>query len=441
MKKVIYTGQAVFTNDPDAPYFDQGAVVLKDGVIEDIGEVGEIKRAHPDATEEILGIGLITPGLVNLHHHLYSSFARGWKPSGEPPRNFPEILDRVWWRLDKALGLDDIHFSALTGLCESVLSGVTAVVDHHAGQGNPSGSLEMIAAAYDKIGIPGSVCFELSDRDGKEIFDKGLRENLNAISKWNKPENRLTAMMGLHASMTLSDESLEAVAKASKGADIGYHFHLAEDKSDQKYSLSKYGKRVTERFAEFGLLNEKSLAIHGVHLENQEISLLKEHKTNLVLCPRSNQNNAVGFPRWWEFDGLKIGLGTDGIGSDILNEARSALYLSRYLSGNPNLGFSETGNLLLNNNPEIFEKITGVKTGLIQKGSPADMVFWRYDPPTPITSENIWGHYLYGLSGLRAESVWSDGRRILRDGVFTEFDYDEILCRARILAKSLWERI
>jgi cytosine/adenosine deaminase-related metal-dependent hydrolase len=227
MKKVIYTGQAVFTNDPDAPYFDQGAVVLKDGVVDDVGDVGEIKLTLPDATEEILGIGLITPGLVNLHHHLYSSFARGWVQSGEPPKNFPEILERVWWRLDKALGLDDIHFSALTGLCESVLSGVTAVVDHHASMGNPSGSLEMIAAAFDKVGILGSVCFELSDRDGKEIFDKGLTENLSAIEKWNKPENRLTAMMGLHASMTLSDESLEAVAKATRGLDIGYHFHLA----------------------------------------------------------------------------------------------------------------------------------------------------------------------------------------------------------------------
>jgi cytosine/adenosine deaminase-related metal-dependent hydrolase len=144
---------------------------------------------------------------------------------------------------------------------------------------------------------------------------------------------------------------------------------------------------------------------------------------------------------WWDFDELKIGLGTDGIGSDIMNEARSALYLSRQLSGDPNLGFSETGKLLLNNNPEIFEKITGIKTGIILKGSPADMVFWRYDPPTPITLKNIWGHYLYGLSGLRAESVWSGGRRILKDCMFTEFDYDEILYRARILAKSLWERI
>jgi putative selenium metabolism protein SsnA len=441
MKKIIYSGPSIFTGDYHDPLLENGAVVCNNGIIEDIGDAAAIKMAYPDAIEEKLGQGLITPGLINLHHHLYSAFARGWAPAGEPPQNFPQILERVWWKLDNALNLDDIHFSALIGLSESILSGVTSVVDHHSSQNTISGSLDMIAAAFDKVGLSGSICFELSERAGKEAFERGLKESLSTIDKLNKPDNRLSAMVGLHASMTLSDRALDTISKTTKGLNAGFHFHLAEDRCDQDDSLSKYGMRVAERFAKFGLMNEKSLAIHGVHLDKNEIALLKNHHVNLVLCPRSNQNNAVGFARWWEYDGLSIGLGTDGIGSDVLNEARAALYLSRHISGDPDMGLGNLKDMMLTGNRNIFGKITGLTTGLIKPDYPADMVLWRYNAPTPLTADNIWGHYLYGLSNHRPDSVWAGGRRVLKDGVFAEFDYDEICSRSRILAKSLWERI
>jgi cytosine/adenosine deaminase-related metal-dependent hydrolase len=299
----------------------------------------------------------------------------------------------------------------------------------------------MLASAFDKIGLSGSICFELTDRAGSKIFDAGLKESLCALDKMPKASNHLIPMVGLHASMTLSDKSLDKIASVFNGRDIGYHFHLAEDKSDQQDSLGKYGMRVAERFAKFGMLGKKSLAIHGVHLAKNEIELLQQSQTNLALCPRSNQNNAVGFAHWWNYNGVKLGFGTDGISSDILGEAQSALYLTRHLTAAPDFGFADILEMLLENNPQIFERITGINTGKIMPGLPADLVLWRYNPPTPLTGKNIWGHYLYGLCGTRADSVWADGRRILNDGKFTNFDYDEILSRARTLAKSLWERI
>jgi putative selenium metabolism protein SsnA len=443
MSRLILTGPTIVTNNGENMLIKSGAVLLSDGRIEMVGEANDIRRVNPDVTEENLGPGLLTPGLVNLHHHLYSSFARGWNPPGNPPENLPGILESIWWKLDSALELEDILYSALVGLCESVLAGVTSVVDHHSSQRAITGSLDMIAAAFDKTGLSGSICFELSDRAGKEAFEKGLKETKSALDRWRFGANgsRLTAMVGMHASMTLSDRSLKKIAEETKASEAGYHFHLAEDQSDQERSMANYGLRATERFARFNLLNSKSLAVHGVHLDHKEINHLWVSGTNLVLCPRSNQNNAIGFPSWWDYKGIDIGLGTDGIDSDMLQEARAALYLSRHVSKKPDLGIDLMGKMLLSNNHNIFERLTGMQTGKIAPGYPADMVLWRYNPPTPLDDRNIWGHYLYGLSTLRADSVWADGKRILKEGAFVDFDYDEILSRARVLAKSLWERI
>lgn len=441
--KILITGPLIFTNDKKLGLLESGGILIGNGQILEIGPLDKLKAAHPDTAIENLGEGLITPGLVNLHHHLYSTFARGWTVPGESPQDFAQILERIWWRLDKALGRDDIYYSAIVGLCESIQSGVTAVVDHHASQCTVKDSLDLIAEAFKSVGLRGSICFELSDREGEKIFDTALKESVNALSKWpiDVKGEKVSAMVGLHASLTLSDNSLKKIAEATRLYDAGYHFHLAEDIIDQKESLAQYGIRATQRFANFGLLNEKSLAVHGIHLEKSEIELLCDHKVDLAICPRSNQNNAVGFARWWDYDGVTIGWGSDGIGSDILNEAKSALYLSRHIKGDPDFGFSQVGDIILNGNPDIYAKLTGQQIGHLSPGYPADIVFWRYQSPTPITSENIIGHYLYGLYNQKADSVWIDGKPILKDGRFVNLDYEKLMSESRRLAKALWERI
>lgn len=443
MSELILISPNIFTNNEAGPFIESGAVVIRDGAVADIGDDREIRKKYPKARYQDLGEGLLTPGLVNLHHHLYSSLARGWNPAGEPPANFPQVLDRIWWRLDKALELDDIYYSAMVGLCESVRMGVTTVIDHHASQHIIEGSLAAIAKAYKQVGLKGSVCFEITDRGGPEVFKAGLKETIYGLCKWQEfnSESRLKAMVGLHASMTLSDMSLQKIREATVGYDVGYHFHLAEDESDQVDSLSQHGTRATQRFAKYQMLGEKSLAIHGVNLDKDELKLLADSKTNLAICPRSNQNNAVGIPRWWEYDGVSIGLGTDGIGSDMISEAKSGLYISHHEKHDPSFGFGEMAGMLLNSNPHIFEKITGHKVGRIAPGYPADLVFWKYDSPTPIDGNNIAGHYLYGLYNHQADKVWVDGKNIFADGKFIDFDYGEIASQAKTAAKKLWERI
>ncbi len=430
----------IFTNDESNAVHQPGAVAIDNGIVVDVGKAADITTQYPDAQVEEFPSGVITPGMVNLHHHLYSSFARGWN-LGRSPRNFQAILRDIWWRLDEALCLDDIYYSALIGLCDSVLCGVTSVVDHHSSQKTIIGSLDSIARAFDTVGLRGSVCFELSDRRGEMAFDEGLRETIAALERWPRGSGRLSAVVGAHASMTLSNTSLAKVAELARRFDAGSHFHLAEDVSDQVDSLSKHARRATQRFNDHGLLGEKTLAIHGVHLDPSEGSLLRETGTNLVVCPRSNQNNAVGSARWWEYKGISIGLGTDGLGSDVINEAKAALYISRHESGNPSTGFQQVYDILLKNNPTILEKVSGIRTGSIAKGHPADLVLWNYDPPTPFTSDNVGGHYLYGLSNCQADSVWVGGAKILDKGRFVNFDYSETMARARKLANELWARL
>jgi putative selenium metabolism protein SsnA len=441
--KTIIAAPWIYTNDKAGAFFIHGAVLINDGIVIKVGPAEGILRDNPGIEVEELEGGLLTPGLVNLHHHLYSSFARGWSPKIVPPVNFKEILERIWWHLDEGLLLDDIYYSALVGLCQSVLSGVTSVVDHHSSQKTITGSLDKIAAAYKLIGLRGSLCFELSNRAGEQALQAGLKENIDALCRWpyGGTSDRLSAMIGLHAAMTLSDDNLKEIADTTKAYSSGFHFHLAEDQIDQKISQERYNLRATQRFAKYGILNERSLAVHGVHLDKDEVKLLRTSKTNLALCARSNQNNAVGFAHWWEYDGVAIGLGTDGIASDMLHEAKSALYLSRHEKKDPDFGFGQIGEMLLEKNSTIFEKITGMKVGRIAVGYPADLVFWKYNSPTPINADNIVGHYLYGLCDIPADSVWIGGTKILSNSKFVKFDYQAIMAEARKLAKSLWERI
>lgn len=438
MSKKIISGAIIVTNDLRGTVFDPGAIVFDKEIIA-VGPQEKILSLYSGLPNTNIRGGLITPGLVNLHHHFYSSMARGWNP-GTAPKDFGEILEKIWWRLDETLRLDDIYYSAICGICESILAGVTTIVDHHSSQRTIRGSLDKIAEALIAIGARGSICFELSGRSGQKAIEEALSESMDAIEKFSG--NRMIApMVGLHASMTLSDDNLRQIAQVTEKCNAGYHFHLAESQIDQEKSIALSGKRATMRLAEFNLLNTKSLAVHGIYLEPDEIELLSDKGVSLVICPRSNQNNAVGVPHWWKYDGVDIGIGTDGIDSNLIQEAKAALYISRLTSGDPNFGFDDTKKILLESNPSIFGKIASTKIGAIAPGFAADFVQWNYISPTDISETNYWGHYLYGLANLRASSVWIDGVQVLANGNFTTIDFEAAMTQARRLARQLWKRV
>ena len=218
---------------------------------------------------------LILPGNVCAHTHLYSALARGMPYALEPPQNFVQILQRVWWRLDRALDDESVRASALVGGMEALLSGTTTLIDHHASPNAIDGSLDVIEGALGALGVRSVLCYETSDRDGPERAAAGVAENRRFLAGSPAPRRRSTrGMVGAHASFTLSDETLAACAEPRASTGAGLHVHAAEDAADERDALARCGGASSPGSPRAGALDERTLLAHGVHLDDAELELV-----------------------------------------------------------------------------------------------------------------------------------------------------------------------
>jgi len=380
---------------------------------------------------------LVTPGLVNAHTHIYSALARGISLKDPPPTNFIENLERLWWRLDRALTLEDIELSARLHGLESLRHGVTMLIDHHASQGTIRGSLDTISRALGDLGLRACLCFEVSDRGGPEAVRLGIEENLAFINEAAARGGTMRrARFGLHASFTLSDATLEASVKAAESDSVGFHIHVAEDRIDCHPS------GIVERLSSAGVLTKNTICVHGVHLRDSEIETLAASGAWLVHCPESNMNNAVGAAslKRYQDAGVRLALGTDGFTADLLREALMAFLLQNHLAGDPGAGYASVPDLPFKANAALACETFGLQLGRLCPGDPADLVVWDYVPPTPIAVTNIWGHILFGLVGARAEEVIVAGKQVLHAGQAIGCDEIDLAERCTKAARRLWER-
>ena len=420
------------------------SLLIEDGLIAGIAPTAEV-GALPQDAEYIDGHGkLAIPGLVNAHTHLYSSLARGMSVSPFSPKSFTEILEQLWWKLDKALDPETVRISALVGAMEAARCGVTTLVDHHASPNAIPESLDALReTVVDELGLRAALCYELSDRDGSERRDQGIAENLRHLSL--PRSDKVASQFGIHASFTVSDETLAMVADAiPEGA--GIHIHVAEGPEDEVQCVEKHGMRVVERLDRFGLLRSQSILAHCLHIDESEKDLIAERDAIVVHNPRSNMNNAVG-----TFDmegflsrGITTGLGTDGLGANMLAELFTAGILQKHSQGDPLAGpFDALYGLLFVNNPAIAGRLLGIELGQIAPGAPADFVLLDYRPPTPFEAENALGHLLFGTAvhSMRVTDSFVAGRPILRDSCFVDLDEEAIYAHAREQAASLWKRL
>ncbi len=247
---------------------------------------------------------LVIPGNVCAHTHLYSALARGMPYALEPPEDFVQILQRVWWRLDRALDEDGVRASALVGGMEALLSGTTTLVDHHASPNAIDGALDVVADALASLGARSVLCYETSDRDGPQRARAGLAENRRFAERVQREQPPLVrGMIGAHASFTLSDETLAACADAARAHAVGLHVHAAEDLADERDAVGLYGVRVAERLADAGALDARTLLAHGVHLDDHELALVHAASASVIHNARSNMNNSIGRARVRERSG------------------------------------------------------------------------------------------------------------------------------------------
>jgi putative selenium metabolism protein SsnA len=403
-------------------------------------EGGRIAARGPALTpapgEEVLDLAgaLVLPGLVNAHTHLYSALARGMPGPGELPRNFVEILEKVWWRLDRALDEESVRVSGLVGAIEAARSGTTVLFDHHASPSFIRGSLATLREAVEEVGLRSVLCYETTDRNGPGGRDAGVEENRSFVA--GGPTALTRGMVGAHASFTLSDESLVLLGEAVRGGRSSLHIHVAEDRADVEDSHRRCGAGVVERLLRHGLVGPGTLLVHGVHLSEPELREAQGAGAWLLHCPRSNMNNAVGYAPTPAF--RRAALGTDGLDQDLLAEARAA-FLGMRAGGRAD-AVGATLALLVGGH-RLASAFFGLPLGRLEAGTPADLVVLDYRPPTPLTSDNLAGHLLFGLDRSHVRSTMVAGRFVLRDRRVATVDEEAVFARARRAAAALWKRM
>ncbi len=441
MSKEIVLENAVIATLGEKNRILEGEVLIRDGAIAEIGKEGSFRKELPEAEYIDCRRRLVMPGFVNAHHHLYSTFARGLSPKDPAPYTFVEILERLWWPLDKALERDDIHFSALIPLIDCVKKGTTTIIDHHESQGVQNGILDELARAAGEVGVRASFCLGVSDRYGKGR--EGVEENARFAEKLrSSPGGLLSAMFGLHAAFTVEDETLDFAVSEARRLGVGFHTHVAEASSDQEESVKRFGVRVLRRLRDRGVLGPKSLAIHCVHIDSGEMEILRETGTAVAHNPQSNMNNAVGVAPVLEMleKGILVGLGTDGMSSNMLDEVRVANILHKLARRDPRVGFVESCRLLLENNPAIASRQFDLKLGVIEPGAAADLVVMDYIPPTPLNPVTFLGHFLFGICGAPVDTTIINGRVLMRNKELIGIDEERIAARSRELAEKFWRR-
>jgi len=415
-------------------------VVIDNELIIDVGkDAGDNYKA-----EKVFNLTdkYISTGLVCSHNHFYSVLARGIIADIKPSTDFVSILNNLWWKLDRALDEESLYYSGLIGALESIKAGTTSVFDHNASPSFINGSLSTLKKAFEKTGLRGVLSYEITDRNGMDGMTEGIKESIDFIKsideekKTGKAKYLIEATIGAHAPFTLSNNSLEQIYDALVNTNRGIHIHVAEDQYDTSYSHHNFSKDVLHRLDELWLLNEKSLIVHGVYLAENDISILNERNSFLIHNPRSNMNNSVGYMS--NLHRVKnIGLGTDGIGSNMFEELKFGYFKNNdakcKLTPDDFLKYLNNGNIILE---RYFDK----KFGKIEKGYVADLVIYDYDPPTNLVDENLSGHFIYGFSSRDVVTVIINGSVVYENRKFP-FEINEIYSEARSAAEKLWERI
>ena len=456
MSDILVGNGTIITFGAQNRLLEHGALLVRNGRVAAIDSDSVLRQQYTDADYVDANGGLVMPGFLCAHTHFYGAFARGMAIPGEPPRNFPEILERLWWRLDKLLTLEDTRASAEMFLADAIRCGVTTVVDHHASPNAIEGSLDVIADAVEQAGIRACLAYEVSDRDGPRVTEDGMYENerfirsLRTTRRASAEVGMIAASYGLHASFTLSPATLERCAAGGAELGVGFHIHVAEDISDEKDSEARYQKRVVERLESEHILGSRSIAAHCVHVKSGEMSRLAETRTNSVHNARSNMNNAVGRAPVEEMikAGVNVGLGNDGFSMNMMQEMKAAYLLHKLALADPR---AMPGDLVLDmafaQNARIIDALFRPfspdfpAVGELSVGAAADLVLLDYVPPTPMSSGNFPWHLIFGIDAHHVNSTMVAGRWLMRNRQLLTVDETRIHHRARELSQALWNRL
>lgn len=436
-KLITWTGEEILENH---------AVLIQEGLIKAVGPTSALQQEYPD--EELLDAAgkFCMPGNICAHTHFYGAFARGMAIPGRAPRDFPEILAKLWWPLDKALGEEDIRYSALVCLVDAIKHGTTTLIDHHASPNAISGSLDILAEALDRSGLRGVLCYEVTDRDGREKAQAGIRENVRFIERaagGDLAGGRVCATFGLHASLTLSEETLAACRQAAPEG-TGFHIHVAEHEADEYDSLARVGTRVVDRLQDHGILGDQTIVAHAIHVDAREVEILADTGTWVTHQPRSNMNNGVGAAEVESMlrAGIPVCLGNDGFSNAMWEEWKTAYLLHKVWHRDPRrMPGDKLVDIAVENNARLARVFFPQSPpGRIETGAAADLILVDYHPTTPLTIGNLPWHILFGFHESMVTTTIVAGEVLMHEGKLLTLDEAEITARSRELVPEVWER-
>jgi putative selenium metabolism protein SsnA len=446
-ESMLITHARLATLGDDPQLIEDGALLVTGEHIADLGATAELLARYPKVEYWDAAGQLALPASICAHTHFYGAFARGMTVPGKAPADFPQILESLWWRLDKALTLEDVRYSALVCLVDAIRHGTTTLVDHHASPNAIEGSLATIAGAVQEAGLRACQCYEVTDRDGPKRARAGIAENVRFAQGFARSfaPSQIAASFGLHASLTLSDETLADCVAAARELGLGFHLHAAEGAADQEDSLRKSGKRVIHRLHDAGILGPRTIAAHCVHVDAGEIEVLAQTGTWVTHQPRSNMNNGVGVAPVEAMlrAGVNVGLGNDGFSNHMLAEMKAAYLVHKLAQRDPRaMPGDAVMRLAYANNARLARVFwPELALGELRTGAAADLVFLDYQPTTPLTAANLPWHLIFGVEASAITATVCAGRVLMRDRALLTLDEEAITARSRELAACVWERV
>ncbi|MFW9959180.1 MAG: amidohydrolase family protein [Candidatus Odinarchaeota archaeon] len=435
---VIQNGLVV-TGDERGTIYERGYISSSNGMITGIGPSDQSTSA-----EHVIDAAgcVIIPGLITAHTHLYGILLRGASLNIEPPTDFAQVLQRVWWPVDEALTVEDAYASALSASADMLRNGSTLYADTYSGPNSIEGSLEAIARGTREVGMRGIIAFEMTERHNPEEAERGLREGIRFI-KSLKQDTLISGMMSIHASFTVGDEIVIKTVKEAKKHDVPITVHTSEGLVDLYHNLEQSGERTVERLDRLGVLGPKTVLAHCVHVNDHEIDLIAKSGASVAHNPMSNMLNAVGVspvPTMLK-RGISVGLGNDGWIYDPFENMRCALTIHRLASGNPSAISPE----------QIFRMATlgGARCyslenrlGSLERGKFADIVILDgAKVPTPLTKESVIGHLINTFTGNDVRDVIVNGTQKVENKKLVLTSVEHITEVSRKSASSLWSRL
>ncbi len=433
-----------FVDGAFVPIF--GDIIIEDELIHEIKQTSYIDFLKKPVVTTMTGSDegderqydaqgrMVLPPLTNFHEHIYSRLSKGLPVTGKMD-DFVEILENLWWKLDRVLSEQAVEVSAELAAIEAIKNGVLTLFDHHSSPDFIKDSENIIKKVLKTRELNAVLSYEVSDRNGEENMKHAVEENFSFIKYRTTADFK--GQFGLHALFTLSDQTLKYIEEETRDLGCGYHIHAAEDIFDAQFSEEKYGLTICERLEKFDMLNDLTFLAHGNHLVEKDFDLILKHNSSLIHNPDSNFNNAVGtlnianVPKE-----IPLLIGTDGMHCNMLKTIKMAFLTCRHINKSSVIGF-DIIQRILKNSFEIHDRFFST-TPKLRKGDSADFIVLDYCPYTPIDKDNFLGHFLYGACETQVKSVIKKGHFLMKD--FIVDPEEEVYKKAYNISQEIHEK-